>query len=404
MNRNILITAVAAGLLAVPASYAAIDDAGMQYTSAAEGFYGSLRTGFFSTETETNGVDSETVNIDAVASRLGIRGSVDLGGGLSASYRYEFGVNGDEGSNVGNTRLHNVGLSGGFGSLVFGTQWALDYNTVWVTTDVMNQYSGWYVYNANRAGRQSNAATYYSPDFNGFNFGIGVVADAESERAATSGGGALTAATATGTKSDTTRSTTVFNGVDGVNCAQVGTYEADETCYSVTHTDAVTAKNEEADGLDKIVLAASYSLKGFNIGGTYVKRSVTTVDAADVKTSRDPKTYGVALGYGQDNWSLGYYYASTDLDVDTSGDKSDEKVHSLAGQVSIGKTTLRALYETRTDEIKGSNTDLDNEFWTLEAQYDLGSKSRVYVEYSKEENDANDYEASRFLLGHRVDF
>jgi len=156
-RKNILVTAVAATLLAVPASQAAIDDAGMQYTSAAEGFYGSLRLGFQTTDDGTS--DSE--GIDQRSSRLGVRGTADLGGGLTASYHYEFSVNGDNdtSSALGGTQLQNVGLSGGFGSILLGTQWALDYNTVWGKTDVMNLHSGGFAYNDNRAGRQSNAIT-----------------------------------------------------------------------------------------------------------------------------------------------------------------------------------------------------------------------------------------------------
>ena len=165
-NGKILVTAVAAGMLAVPASHAAIDDAGMQYTSAAEGFYGSLRMDFSTSDSSTPGAaDTDSTGLDVSASRLGVSGTVDLGGGLSASYNYEFAVKGNNGDAIGTTRLHNVGLSGGFGSLLVGTQWALDYNYVWVKTDVMNVRSGWFAYNANRAGRQSNAITYTSPDF-----------------------------------------------------------------------------------------------------------------------------------------------------------------------------------------------------------------------------------------------
>lgn len=349
MEKKVLACAVAAGMLAIPASHAAIDDAGMKYTSAGEGFYGSLRTRLISQDQDAGG---DSTDVNASSSRLGVRGSVDLGGGLSANYRYEFAVNSDNGSSIGSTRLHNVGLSGGFGSVSFGTQWGLDYNYVWGTTDVMNFHSGWFAYTAERAGRQSNALTYYSPDFGGFDFGLGVVVDADPD-----------------------------------------------------------ATGGEAESVDEFKLGARYAIQGFTIAGTYVAGAFNSdpVDDSgmmDIEKS-DPKSYGVALGYGQDNWSVGYYYGDTDYGAtDADGDQGyigSEKIHSIAGQFSIDKATLRALYETKDNKLEGSRMDTDQTYWTVGAQYDLGSKSRVYAEYSKAEAASGD-ETTWFELGHRVDF
>lgn len=362
MDKKILAGAVAAGLLVVPASHAAIDDAGMQYTSAGEGFYGSLRVRLRSVETESG----DSTDVNAPASRLGVRGSVDLGGGLSANYRYEFGVNPDNGSNMGSTRLHNVGLSGGFGSVSFGTQWGLDYNYVWATTDVMNWNSGPYAYTDERAGRQSNELAYYSPDFNGFDFGLAVVVDA----AADSTGG-------------------------------------------------------EAETVDEFKVGARYTFGGFSVAGTYVAGALTynsvadddmgtrpdmqtnTADGTMDTQKSDPKSFGVALGYGQDNWSVGYYYGDTDYGAtDADGDSGftgSEKIHALAAQVSIDKATLRAVYETKDNKLEGSRADTDESFWTVGAQYDLGSKSRIYAEVNRSEA-ANGDETDVWEIGHRVDF
>ena len=597
-NGKTLVAAAAAAMLAVPASHAAIDDAGMQYTSAAEGFYGSLRMDFSSSDKSTPGAaDTDSAGLDVSASRLGVRGTVDLGGGLSAGYNYEFAVNGNNGAAIGTTRLHNVGLSGGFGSVLVGTQWALDYNYVWSKTDVMNVNSGWFTYNANRAGRQSNAITYTSPDFNGFNFGLsavlskgsleigstelyvdgekadssGTIAEAIEElrsavlekemlraaadrkaevlddavdiadkiilgldldeaemsngvasqralallavpavttardavatnrdRALTGGNypDLATAATAAGTAAtaaavayaatrnasnlatldaaetakdaaetardaeearllaaDTGYMSAVealataeetalgndvgyqrahMNAAEAAEAAEAAFKEAMEKADVALETlptyDARLAKamednppmftSEEAAAIDKFVIASGYSFKGFNIAGTYVRRDVSTVnarydfDTADGATtatftevSTNPNSIGLALGYGQDNWSLGYYYAKTDMDTP---DNNEQLVHSFAGQMGIGKTTLRALYETLSDEANGRQ-DKDTDFWTLEAQYDLGSRSRVYAEYSLEEIDnPNDSSESSdqnvFLVGYRVDF
>ena len=84
-NGKTLVAAAVAAMLAAPASHAAIDDAGMQYTSAAEGFYGSLRMDFTSSDIEVAGTKvGDSAGLDVSTSRLGVRGTVDLGGGMSA--------------------------------------------------------------------------------------------------------------------------------------------------------------------------------------------------------------------------------------------------------------------------------------------------------------------------------
>jgi predicted porin len=68
-------------------------------------------------------------------SRLGVRGSEDLGGGLSAIYQYEFGVNVVGGVNdfSGSSRPKWVGLQGGFGAITLGTQYTPYYNVIGYT-------------------------------------------------------------------------------------------------------------------------------------------------------------------------------------------------------------------------------------------------------------------------------
>jgi len=58
------------------------------------------------------------------ASRWGIKGSEDLGGGLKANFNFEQGVNlGNGATTAGFTRQANVGFSGGFGTLKIGKSW-----------------------------------------------------------------------------------------------------------------------------------------------------------------------------------------------------------------------------------------------------------------------------------------
>ena len=63
------------------------------------------------------------------ASRWGIKGSEDLGGGLKANFNFEQGVNlGNGATTAGFTRQANVGFSGGFGTLKIGKSWNAMYD------------------------------------------------------------------------------------------------------------------------------------------------------------------------------------------------------------------------------------------------------------------------------------
>jgi len=131
--------------------------------------------------------------------------------------------------------------------------------------------------------------------------------------------------------------------------------------------------------------------------------ALNVTDSANV----NPTTFGAFLGYGQDNWSLDYWYGQTDFDL-TTADR-EEKLHSLAGQVSIGKTTLRALWERSTLERTGLS-DVDLDYTTLGIQYDLGSRARIFGEYSRDDGFKTPSaggiltETDTILVGYRVDF
>ncbi|MYB40580.1 porin [Candidatus Saccharibacteria bacterium] len=81
------------------------------------------------------GSDS-TTDISGIGSRFGVKASSDLGNGLTAHGRYEFGTTTDNGSGgITSTRIATAGISGGFGRVDVGNQWSAFYNTVGVDID-----------------------------------------------------------------------------------------------------------------------------------------------------------------------------------------------------------------------------------------------------------------------------
>ena len=119
MNRTTLSTAVLAAAVAAVAGTPLV-------ASAAEGtLYGSLRAGIVSGDDDVNGrrLDLGATNSDGsiggqgLYSRIGVRGSADLGNGSSAGLQVERSVEGTLGN-----RLHNVWIDGAWGRLTLGQQ------------------------------------------------------------------------------------------------------------------------------------------------------------------------------------------------------------------------------------------------------------------------------------------
>jgi len=112
--------------------------------------------------------------------RWGLRGTEDLGGGLSAIFTLESGFNSDTGAGAGALfgRQSWVGVKGGFGTVTFGRQ----YTPHWAAidgTDAMDGISGGIHNLMRRVVRTDNTVKYTSPDFSGFSgqlaYGFGEV-------------------------------------------------------------------------------------------------------------------------------------------------------------------------------------------------------------------------------------
>jgi predicted porin len=119
-------------------------------------------------------------------SRLGFRGTEDLGGGLSAIFTIENGFQADTGTMGQGGLLYGrqafVGLQGGFGTVKFGRQ----YTPVDVMLGQIDPFANLHLGKVSNllvreyAARSDNAITYATPSFGGFNaelmYGFGEVA------------------------------------------------------------------------------------------------------------------------------------------------------------------------------------------------------------------------------------
>ncbi len=116
MNKTLIAAAVSAAIMAPMAAQADVT------------VYGRINNAL--DFNDPGGDADSTTDVTNVGSRFGIKASADLGNGLTATARYEWGTTTDHDDADLSTRLGVVGLSGGFGSVTVGQQWNAFYNIV----------------------------------------------------------------------------------------------------------------------------------------------------------------------------------------------------------------------------------------------------------------------------------
>lgn len=134
------------------------------------------RNGQFNGGKTTTKLDGGVIN----GSRLGFKGTEDLGGGLSAFFTIESGFTADDGQNQQGKTLFGrqsfVGLTGGFGTVKLGRQYTLVDNTLGATDAFGNGLAGrapnlvGAYGNADLAAysaRFNNVVQYSTPNFGG---------------------------------------------------------------------------------------------------------------------------------------------------------------------------------------------------------------------------------------------
>ena len=395
---------VLSGALAfAPAANAAVDENNMAYDSAAEGFYGSLRVQYANNDAGGD-VDNDSA-IEAEGSRLGVRGDIDLGGGLEAFYGFEWNLGGPaDGDTALKTRQNHVGLKGDWGSIWLG---AFDSVIVrfggFATTDILDQYSG----NFEPIYRTSNAVAYISPDLNGFQFGIEAQANDGKKGATTEP--VLVIANAAGTPVAACEPFFGANGTqnDGDKDFEPAMLNSSGGCDG--NTRSVSGDEDDGNDFDRIGIGANYSIQGLTFSGAYYQQSdalvygidegitATTDEGVDEEKFRaradnliankpplsngrtdDKGQYALGISYSQDNWIVAAMYGGEDITITECGDEvdlvipgvgtrpgagtqnnecdflesrgGDATFFSFAGGVSIDKLEIHGLWEQKTYE------------------------------------------------------
>ena len=158
---------------------AVLASSGAAMAQSSVSVYGLADVWVGSQKNTTNGVSAGGFNKMAsnegfATSRLGFKGTEDLGGGLKANFQIETNVGFDQpaATSLGNRQAW-VGLSGGFGEVQLGRVWTPYDDTRALINDTFNanfasSFNVWEGY----FDRTSNGIRYNTPSFSGFSAGV----------------------------------------------------------------------------------------------------------------------------------------------------------------------------------------------------------------------------------------
>lgn len=304
-------------------------------------------------------------------SRLGFKGTEDLGNGMKANFQIESGVNMDTGSVNGQagtvnasagtlaSRQSYVGLQGHFGEFRLGRQevhWTggrindVSANQIGTTFAIPTGGSGLV---ASVAARTSNVAMYVSPDFNGFNAQVGYIADGE----------LAPAGVATNGKGWTVQ-TNYNNGPFALKWD-----------YTVRTVNDTSAAGSPATGVpqnkgNKLMLGYFYSGQS-HVGFTVQRNNNNKKSAATTATGAGGATITLASAgdsLAQSSWELNWehYFGNFEAVV----------AYGQAGAVSGLTGALADSNQTKYKE------------WGLAGLYHFSKRTHMYVQYTQIVNSA----------------
>lgn len=292
------------------------------------------------------------------SSRLGVRGEEDLGGGLSAIYQYEFGVDMTEGGNLNSNRPKWVGLKGtSWGSITAGTQWTPYYNVIGIG-DIFNSSKVFdnETYLGNTFGlRMDNSLIYSTPNWSGFSAQVMLV----------------------------------MNG----SCPPNDPATPAGLCS--TSADNKLPGNLN-DGIDMWNIGVSYKNGPFFAGATYMALEGDGFNDFVTRPTWDGDQWGLALGYNSGPFAVTFAYEDGDVNTLNFGKTQN---YYLTGQYTYGNNVFRAAYgfsspdDNRISVVSnGTPVTLvqdDANNWILGYQYNFSKRTRVWVEYIGNDIDSN---------------
>ena len=319
--------------------------------------------------------------INSRASRMGVKGSSDLGNGMKAVYKFEFQVQPDQGDTLKN-RNQYVGLAGGFGTVLMGRH---DTPTkMSQPKDLFNDspYAdfgkgfGGGLGALGKAGeiRSSNVLAYVSPSFGGVKL-VGALAPKE-------------------TSGDTTENSSIsdfYSLALMYGSKKEGLYLSaamDRASASYTGHGESTSY-DIADGTDLLGVDA-------NGNDVYDPASVTP-NVTEAGEGDDVTHIRVSAQYKMAGLTANAMYQ------DFSGDGIEDSIQEGNNiQANVGYKVGNFMPKAKVSMIDYGNDDLEDATnYAVGVNYSLGKKTTTYAEYvmNENQNGTEDAETSAFSVG-----
>jgi predicted porin len=308
------------------------------------------------------------------SSRVGLRGSEDLGSGLRAIFQIETGVNIDNGSNTGQAGANNgstgfwasrdsyVGLDSQFGRLLFGRRDIFRSNgtleqaggTYFNTSIPMNHGAQTLGLVTSPGGRQSNVVEYTTPDLAGFNASVYYSPQAE---AAQAGG-----------------------NTDAQMWAVTGRYRIGPFGFQADYAIREDIAQSTGGGLTAPTSTAEVSGWKVSAGWYYMPGALISLIYVD---SKNENVAGNAPGVTTPILAGGGFW--------NAGDNLKQRAWMVNWEHTFGNIQVVAQYG-QSGDVKGGNLgDSSARAWLVGGRYLLSKRTWVYASYTQIRNDENSY-------------
>jgi predicted porin len=316
---------------------------GMAAAQADVQVFGHLDLSVDSYDDDCSGAGCDDVNLSSNTSSVGFKGSEDLGNGLKAIFKIDFGFDMANRQREITDRDQWLGLKGNFGQVRVGTI-STGYKSHGALLDPM--------YKTSLQGRSHGlqSSRYHS----------GAGEDLE------------------GRADNTFRyDSPNFNGLKVVGHYTLDSHEIDD------------AEDEDAYGI-----GASYENGGILVFADYMNED-GTVGAISPASVNDRSVWKVGGKYSLNNFAVMAQYEQEDL-----GSSADPNQWHVGGSYTMGNNLVYAAFGQRDPDTAGSDT-LDA--WTIAAMHSMSKRTKVYAGYNQEDT-SNTTETDFFSVGMKHKF
>ncbi len=350
--------------------------------------YNNLETTITTTKTKTTSLKAS----EASSSRLGFRGTEDLGGGLKANFVAESGIDANTALTFGG-RAFWLGLQGGFGELRAGRQSTFA-REVWLGADQLaaaNVVGNLAHSTALATGVSTsshtdfnNAVNFYSPVMSGLQVGLGVTKNTVDTN---------------GAKVDTGSGSQVLARYNGGKFQAAAAYsKATTNTALVAGTAAVYRQAVSANGGTS------------TLTGTWVMTSAAVADTA--ATDIDTKQTTAALSYDLGVAKVAYVYTKNEAinSVDTTTASNTNRVsNAFSATIPVApKLNLLAGYGMGTYQAGGPTAHKgDVTGYQAGLNYNVSKRTTAYAIYGNEKRDTSptaQVKATEYSVGLRHSF